>query len=208
MSRDFDELVGDVQGDERERLLRVHDLLIAAGPPADLPPSLAEPPGSPGRRSVARAVPRGFYPRRRAVAGALIAAALALAAFAAGFALGDRDESFAAVRTVALEGAGPHNYSRGSLMLGERDASGNWPMLLRVSGLPKLESPRGYYEVRLMRDGRAIAPCGTFRVKTDGTTEVTLTAAYVLRRFDAWVVVMHERGHVDEPPVVMRSRAI
>jgi hypothetical protein len=208
MSRDFDELVGEVDGAERERLLRTHELLIAAGPPPELPPTLAQPPGGPGARSVVRPLSPGFHPRRRAVAGGLLAAALVLAAFAAGFFVGDRDEGFAAVRTVALQGAGPHNYSRGSLQLGEQDASGNWPMLLRVNGLPELKSPRGYYEVRLMRDGRAIAPCGSFRVRGSGTTEVELTAGYVLERFDAWVVVVHERGHVDEPPVVMESSTI
>ena len=39
---DFDELIGnELEGDERERLLRVHELLIAAGPPPELPPELA-----------------------------------------------------------------------------------------------------------------------------------------------------------------------
>jgi hypothetical protein len=207
MSRDFDELVGEVDGAERERLLRTHELLIAAGPPPELPPALAQPPGSPGARGVVRPLPRGFYPRRRAVAGGLLAAALAFAAFAAGFFVGDRDESFAAVRTISLQGTDLAHYAQGSLQLGRPDSSGNFPMLLRVQGLRELKSPRGYYEVRLTRDGRPIAPCGTFRVHS-GTTEVELNAGYVLERFDGWVVVMHERGHVDEPPVVMTSRTV
>ena len=49
MSRppDFDELVGNVEEpDERERLRRVHELLVEAGPPPDLSPALSsiEPP--------------------------------------------------------------------------------------------------------------------------------------------------------------------
>ena len=42
---DFDELIGDDVDDlERARLRRVHDLLVAAGPPADMPAALAAPP--------------------------------------------------------------------------------------------------------------------------------------------------------------------
>src|SRR5207245_1293825 len=38
---EFDELIGaDAPAEERERLRRVHELLVAAGPPAELPPSL------------------------------------------------------------------------------------------------------------------------------------------------------------------------
>ena len=43
MSRppDFDDLVGgDLPADERERLRRVHDLLVEAGPPPELPEGL------------------------------------------------------------------------------------------------------------------------------------------------------------------------
>jgi hypothetical protein len=204
---DFDELVGDVDGLERDRLRRTHELLVAAGPPPELPPSLAEPPGSPGTRGVVQALPRGYYPRRRVVAAGLLAAALALAAFAAGFLVGDRDEGFESVRTVSLSGTSLAHYGQGSLQLGPMDSSGNRPMLLRVQGLPELESPRGYYELRLMREGRPIAPCGSFRVG-GGTTEVPLTAGYVLSRFDGWAVVIHRRGHVDEPPVVLSSTTV
>ena len=35
---DFDELVGvDIERDERDRLLRMHAVLLEAGPPAELP---------------------------------------------------------------------------------------------------------------------------------------------------------------------------
>ena len=76
MSRppDFDELVGTpLAAAERERLLRVHELLIEAGPPPDLG---TEPTGVPLRRL-----------RRRAALVAL-AAALGLGLFAAGWMVG------------------------------------------------------------------------------------------------------------------------
>ena len=47
---DFRELVGDLPDEERARLERVHDLLIAAGPPPELPPALVEPDPRPARR--------------------------------------------------------------------------------------------------------------------------------------------------------------
>ena len=66
---DFDELIGaDVAGEERERLLGVHELLVEAGPPPELPP---DPPGRPAARRRARVC--GSRPRAKL---ALIAAAL------------------------------------------------------------------------------------------------------------------------------------
>ena len=45
MTRDFDDLVGgDLSPDERRRLEEVHEMLLAAGPPPDLPAALREPP--------------------------------------------------------------------------------------------------------------------------------------------------------------------
>src|SRR5206468_2040698 len=53
--RDFDELVGggDLEATERERLERVHDLLVAAGPPPELPPALEQAPAQLGSRDKA-----------------------------------------------------------------------------------------------------------------------------------------------------------
>ena len=40
---DFEELIGaDLSPEEQARLRRAHDLLIAVGPPPELPPALAE----------------------------------------------------------------------------------------------------------------------------------------------------------------------
>ena len=43
---DFDDVVGgdDLSPDEEARLRRVHDLLMEAGPPPDLPPELERAP--------------------------------------------------------------------------------------------------------------------------------------------------------------------
>ena len=79
---EFRELVGDdLTPEERARLERVHELLVAAGPPPELPPALAEPPGE------SRPSPMGL-PRRRAGAILALAAAIALVAFIGGFVAG------------------------------------------------------------------------------------------------------------------------
>jgi hypothetical protein len=80
---DFRELVGD-EGtpEELARLRRAHDLLIAAGPPPELSPRLAEAPASIGRVT--------WLPRRRRGAAFALAAGVAAAAFGVGFLVGDR----------------------------------------------------------------------------------------------------------------------
>ena len=45
---DFDELVGELEPEEEARLRHVHELLVAAGPPPELPPALLEAPRSDG----------------------------------------------------------------------------------------------------------------------------------------------------------------
>src|SRR5207247_10419638 len=75
LTRDFDELVGDLEPEQRERLRRAHELLLAAGPLPELPPSLADP------QSQAEAEIVPFFNRRRTASVALLAAAAAAAAF-------------------------------------------------------------------------------------------------------------------------------
>ncbi len=70
---DLEELAGDVEAGERERLAAVHELLLRAGPPPELSPQLSEPPAPPRRASVVplprryrRQAPRRLQrPRRR-----------------------------------------------------------------------------------------------------------------------------------------------
>jgi hypothetical protein len=175
---DLDELVGtDLSSAERERLQRVHDLLVAAGPPPELSSQLEAPP----RSGVVRVLP----PRRlRALA---VAAALGVLVFAVGYlAGGGRDyETF---ESLTLSGTGAALDARATIELFDADPAGNWPMEIRVTGLrpPANGTP---YEVWLTRDGRLAARCGSFLADQDGTTVVPMNAPYRLRDFDGWVVV-------------------
>jgi hypothetical protein len=68
-----------------------------------------------------------------------------------------------------------------------KDAAGNWPMTLEVSGLAAL-SDGETYTLWLTRDGKLAESCGAFAVAA-GTTKVPLNAPYPLKQFDGWVVV-------------------
>ena len=176
---DFNELVGgDLAGDERERLLRVHELLIAAGPPPELPPQLATAPAEPK----ATVVP---IPRRRWRTASLAAAAVLLLAFGAGWVIGDRRGGDQVERTVAM--AGPHG-AKASLDILDADSAGNWPMTMTVSGLPALGRGRTY-TLWLTKHRKLDSSCGTFVVEQDGTTTVRLNAPYHLKEYSGWVVV-------------------
>src|SRR5438128_1531447 len=89
---DFHELVGDdLAPAEEERLRGVHDLLVAAGPPPQLPRTLARAPA----------------PRRRAwLAGLALAAALAVGAFLGGYFLGGGGGGFETAHRVPMHGVG------------------------------------------------------------------------------------------------------
>jgi hypothetical protein len=124
---DFDEVVGeDLDAGDRDRLRRVHDLLIEAGPPPELPPALATP------EEGGTVVPfRGPSRRRLGVAGAL-AAAVAAAAFGVGFFLGGDDgEDRVATPNYVIELSGGDE-ARASLAVFDADDAGNWPMRMTV----------------------------------------------------------------------------
>ena len=186
------DLIGDeVEGRELERLERVHDLLLAAGPPPELSPAITR--VAPPRRTV-------FERRRWAVLA--LAATMVAAAFLGGTVFGQERADFDAVRTVDMRGLASVRGAVGSLQIGKRDAHGNWPMIFKVRGLQKL-GPRGYYELLLTQDGRLV-PCGSFNAR-EGTTTVQFNAPYELSESSRWVVTMHRNGHVDNPPVVMTT---
>jgi hypothetical protein len=175
---DFDELVGaDLEPEERERLQRVHELLIAAGPPPDYAP---EAPPIPAEAKVVS------FPRPRRFALVAVAAALAVALFGAGFFVGDR--SSGPERVVAMVGTGQAASATASLELFPVDRAGNWPMELEVKGLLPATSGRPY-ELWLGRGDQLAALCGTFRAEPDGATRVPLNAPYRLTDFDSWVIV-------------------
>lgn len=175
----LEELAGGELGPaERDRLLRVHELLLQAGPPPELSARTEQAPVPPPRRL-------HTLPGRLRLAALGAAAAIAIALFGAGYLLGDRSSPADAFRTIELRG---QSGARASLVVLRRDAAGNWPMRLLVSGLPPLP-PGGTYELWLTKGGRLAEPCGSFAVVASGTTEVQMSTPYPLRDYDAWVVV-------------------
>ena len=189
-----DLLPEDVPGEERDRLQRVHEMLVAAGPPPELPPILAAPRRPP--------LDLGFL-RRRRLAALAFAACLVAASFLGGILVGEERADFDPQFSLAVRGTGQARQAVGSLEVGERDESGNRPMILRVRGLEPL-GPRGYYEVLLTEKGKRPQSCGSFVVRGERTTTF-LNAPYEITRASEWVVAAHRGGHVENPPVVMTT---
>ncbi len=188
MKEGFDELVGgaDLPAAERERLRRVHELLLTVGPPPEVAPELQAPP---------REEPVRLLPRRRRTTLALIAAALGLAVFGTGYLVGSRAAEPTVERVLTMTGVGDVSAARGTIELLAQDTAGNWPMLVRVRGLEPSVDRRDYYELWLTKDGELVAPCGRFVVDGD-VTEVTLSVPYGLRGYDGWIVT---RGESEDP---------
>jgi hypothetical protein len=174
MRPDFDELVGtDLPPSERARLERVHELLVAAGPP---PPEVVP----------VASVELRPHPRRGALLA--LAAALAVAAFALGAALVDGASGRNVDFTETMTGTPSAANATASLAVFEIDAAGNWPMELTVTALPPAQSGRPF-ELWLTRDGRLGALCGAFLTDTDGSAVVPINAPYRFDEFDGWVIV-------------------
>jgi len=178
---DVDDVLNEV-GDERERerLRRVHELLLSVDPPPELSPSLREPPAP---------EPVQLLPRRRRGALALLAAALAAAAFGAGWLGGAQSDEIAPEREIVMQGVGATRGSFATIELLPQDAeeNGNWPMRVLVRGLEPSKDRTDYYELWLTKDGELADSCGRFTVHA-GLTTVTLSVPYGLRRYDGWVV--------------------
>jgi hypothetical protein len=168
---DFDDLVGaELEPAERVRLERVHDLLVAAGPPPEpRAPTVVHLPS-----------------RRRRGALLAIAAALAVAAFALGAALGSNGRSVDFTET--MRGTPVAASATASLKVFAIDDAGNWPMELEVDGL-QATSNGTPFELWLVRKGELAALCGTFRTDEEGDAKVPMNAPYHFDDFDGWVVV-------------------
>lgn len=185
---DFDELIGaETSGAERERLRRAHELLLQAGPPPELTPRLRKAPNV----EIVRLQKRRPV-RQRALL--LLAAALSIAVvFAAGYAVADHrgnGSTAGASKTLVLRGTAAAPRASATLEVW-RSQNGNWPMTLRVAGLPT----HARYEVYLVRDGRPWGSCGTFRVaSSSGPLTLRLVAPYALRKSDSWVVTRQTPG--------------
>jgi len=186
---DFREFVGeDLPPDEAARLRRVHDLLVAAGPPPELSPALERTPAPPAA-TITRLV------ARRWKATALLAAAVAVAAFGVGYLAGSSgngnggsSEAFAAQHVVRLHGSGAMRDATVVVRLGKRDSTGNVPMAVTAEGLPHRPAGQFYY-LYMTKGGKRIVVCASFNV--DGgnkETNLSFVVAYPLKPFDGFAV--------------------
>jgi len=202
MNPRFEDIVDEeLSPGERERLEHVHDLLVAAGPPAELPPHLERGP------TLAMSLTGKKRSGQRRVA--LLAAAIAVLAivFVAGFAAGNSGHGLTGTHELKLVGTHQAAGALASLVIQNSDEAGNWPMTLSVTGLPKLPE-HGYYEVYLTRNGKPFAPCGVFIVAgKDGAVSVHLNAPYHVRAGDSWVVTKQLPGNDRVGPVVLHPLA-
>lgn len=179
MSDRFDDLVGQVENPrERERLQRVHELLLSVEAPPKLSPMLLTPPAPASE-------PIRLVPRRRTFA--LLAAALAAAAFGAGWLGGTRSDDVAPEREIAMRGVGEIRGSFATIELLPQDSSGNWPLKVSLRGLEPSRDRKDFYELWLTKDGKLAALCGRFTINA-GPTTVTFSVPYGLKRYDGWVV--------------------
>jgi Anti-sigma-K factor rskA len=201
---DFDALAEGASPEQRERLRRVHDLLVAAGPPPELPPALAEAPAE--RRE--RAPILTTLPRRRLGATLTAAIGLAAAAFGIGYLVGAGNEGAANAEfiTVHVIEMKPTSNARAGaaavLRLGKKEEGGNIPMLLAASGLDPVPEG-GYYELWLTKKvgKRQIkeVSCGTF-IASDRDLSVRMNAPYTLEPgFTGWIITRHVPGEKPDP---------
>jgi hypothetical protein len=198
---EFNDIV-DTEGldpSEEARLRRVHELLVQAGPPPDLPPAL-EHPHEPTDGEI-KQFP--LLPRRRWAVAAVIAAALCVIAFGGGYLTGhakSKATAFKTARLVPMHG----KTALAVIRIGNHDKAGNLPMEFEVTGLAQQHDSGAYYELWLSRNGKPTAPCGSFRVN-ERTTTVRLTVPYKATNFDGWVVT-RQPAHDHAPgPVVMTT---
>ena len=175
MSDRFDELVGEIADPgERERLRRVHELLLSVDPPPELAPAPRVP-----------VVVLPTRPRGRVLA--LLAAALAAVAFGAGWLGGARSDDVDPERVIVMNGVGESRGATASIELLPADEAGNWPMNVLVRGLEPSRDRTDFYELWVTKDGEPVDSCGRFVVGS-GQTTVVLSVPYGLRRYDGWVV--------------------
>jgi len=198
---EFDELFSaDVPAEERERLLRAHELMQTAGPLPELPLALQEPPAMEDRHDASAAF--SFLPRR---SGPIItlATAMAVVTLVIGYVIGNNRGGFDTEYTVAMKATAAAPHAAGVVRVGHIDSVGNWPLEVQVVGLKQL--PKGsYYTLYLTKKREPTASCGTFRVH-EGTTTVRLNAPYHFRSYDGWIVVAHRPGQRQPGPVLLEK---
>ena len=193
---EFRDLVGDdLSADERARLERVHDLLVEAGPPPELPPSLAEAPQRGAQPPLLAAAPP---PRRRAGPRRGNRCRAFLGGYVAGFSRND----FEPTREVSMQGTDAAPDARADQARNRRrrrqlaDA--------RHGARPAAALWAGVLPAVLDAERKPIAPCGGFNVKA-GTTTVEFSVPYSLRRFDGWVVTRRDPAKDGPGPVLLTT---
>jgi len=199
---DFRELVGDESRDD-ERLRRVHDLLVAAGPPAEMSVRVTDPPDVEHSKVLE-------FKRRRPATLLAVGIAAAAAAFVIGYGVGQRQNSFSAQAAIPMHGVGAVNQAaQAEIKVGSHDEGGNYPLEMQVKGLR--DAPKGaWYELLLSKRGKPTDSCGIFTVD-GGETTVRLSVPYDLpdwhqkKLYDGWVVVLHRRGQTSAPVVMTTS---
>ena len=196
---DFDDIVEGIESaDERERLRRVHELLAATPPPPELSPVLVTSPDTP---AVHEEPDTSWLPPRRLGAAVLVGAALAAAAFGAGYITGEggSDDAPTAApaaeptQVISLRPSDQNNTAGASIRLGRRGADGNWPMVVTVRGL-KHVGQGDYYTLVLTKKGKPTVTCGTFNVRPSGATTIRMVAAYDLEGFDGWAITRYDNA--------------
>jgi hypothetical protein len=210
-SPDFDELVNGVEEpDERERLRRVHELLVEAGPPPELSPALAT--AAPRVETETSAEDErdfSWLPKRRLGAALVLVGAVLAGTFGLGYLVGGSESEGGKTagiqisRTAPLTGAGE---ASGVVNVGRRDADGNWRMILTVRGLAPL-SGGDYYTLALAKRGKPVVTCGTFNVADRTQRTLRMSAAYDLKGFDGWVVTRWDAKTHRDTPVLWTTRA-
>jgi hypothetical protein len=198
---DLRALVGeDLEPGELERLERTQDLLLAAGPLPELPPSLAQPPVVERERDASAAF--AFLPRR---GGRILtlAAALAVMTLVIGYIVGSRHGGFNTEYTVRMHGTPAAARAAALIRVGHIDSVGNWPLEVQVTGLRTLPE-NSYYVLYLTKHKRPAVACGTFRVH-QGQTVVRMNAPYRFKSYDGWVVVAHEPGATRPGPTLLTT---
>jgi hypothetical protein len=186
---DLSDLIGDEgRPEELARLRRVHELIVAAGPPPELSPAVAQPPRADASKVLQ-------FRRRRPTTVFALAAVVAAAAFVLGYAVADKHTNFSASTTVPMHGIGRRAAARADIKIGSHDSAGNYPLEMTVQGLPQLPKG-GWYELLLSKHGHPTLSCGDFASGGSQTT-VRLSVPYDLtdlgqnHRYDGWVVVKH-----------------
>jgi hypothetical protein len=198
---DFRDLVDDEGSpQELDRLRRVHELLVAAGPPPELSPTHRHAPKIPEESKVIE------FRRRRPAAVFAIAAAIAVAAFAIGYAVAGRNSAFEASISVPMHGLGTQAAAAADIEVGNHDSGGNYPLQMSVKGLRDLPKG-GWYELLLSKHGKPTLACGDFVIDGKETTfrlsvPYDLAELHKAKQYDGWVVVRHVPGSKSAPIVM------